>query len=128
MPNTRFFSLRLPFGMYVHYASGRKIGESRSAYSKGLVHYNRRKKLVVKTVRSFFGEPNHYDKQGNCIGYSRCCGLSKIVHFDRNGNKIGYTHHFLCLLYFHCMLEQSNMWLLPKRHRDTKEKNYGYRL
>lgn len=109
MKHTKFFSLCLPFGIYVHYAKGRKIGESRPAYSKGLVHYNRRKKLVVKTVRSFFGEPNHYDKQGNCVGYSRHCGLSKIAHFDRNGNKIGYTHHILCLLYFHYMLEQSSM-------------------
>lgn len=128
MLNTKFFSLRLPFGMYVHYAKGRKIGESRPAYDKGLVHYNRRKKLVVKTVRSFFGEPNHYDQQGNCIGYSRGRGLSKIVHFDRNGNKIGYTRRVLCVFYFHYILEQSSMWLLTKRHRDTKEKKYGYRL
>ena len=112
MKNTRFFSLRLPFGMYVHYAKGRRIGESRPAYNKGLVHYNHRRKLIVKTIRSFFGEPNHYDSQGKCAGYSRGKGLSKIIHFDRNGNEVGYTQHFLHLVYFHHVLKQSDIWLL----------------
>lgn len=120
MKNTKFLSLRLPFGMYVHYAGGRKIGESRPAYDKGLVHYNRRRKLTVKTVRSFFGEPNHYDSQGKCVGYSRCGGLGKIVHYDRNGDEIGYTYHFLHLVYFHRISKSSSLWLLPSKPRKTR--------
>ena len=99
MKNIRFFSLRLPFGIYVHYASGRKIGESRPAYSKGLVHYNRRRKLVSKTMRSFFGEPNHYDPQGRCTGYSRRTSLGAITHYDRNGKIIGHSRSFFGILY-----------------------------
>ena len=95
----RFFSLRLPFGIYVHYAKGRKIGESRPAYSKGLVHCNRRKQIVVKTVRSFFGEPNHYDPQGRCVGYSRRTKLGRVTHYDRNGKIIGYSTSILGILY-----------------------------
>lgn len=115
MKSTKFLSLRLPFGIYVHYAGGRKIGESRPAYDKGLVHYNCRKKLIVKTVRSFFGEPNHYDSQGKCVGYSRCGSLAKIVHYDCNGDEIGYTYHFLHLVYFHYVLKQADIWCLLSR-------------
>lgn len=103
MINTRFFSLRLPFGMYVHYAKGRRIGESRPAYNKGLVHYNRRRKLVSKTIRSFFGEPNHYDPQGRCTGYSRRTSLGAIIHYDRNGKVIGHSRSILGILYVTCL-------------------------
>lgn len=120
MKNTRFFSLRLPFGIYVHYASGRKIGESRPAYNKGLVHYNRRRKLIVKTTRSFLGEPNHYDPHGKCVGYSRGKGLGKIVHYDRAGDEVGYTQHFLHLVYFHRISKSSELWLLPSKPRKSR--------
>lgn len=79
MTRKRFFSLRLPFGIYVHYAKGRKIGQSRSACDKGFAHYNRRRRLVSKTIRSFFGEPNHYDPEWRCIGYSRRTGLGRVT-------------------------------------------------
>ena len=99
MTRKRFFSMRLPFGMYIHYARGGKIGESKPAYGKGLVHYNRRRKLVARTVRNFFGEPNHYDIQGGCAGYSRKGGQGKYVHFDRNGSVVGYTYAVLGILF-----------------------------
>lgn len=98
MTRKSFFSLRLPFGMYVHYAGGRRIGESRPSYCKGLVHYNCKRKLIGKTVHSFFGEPNHYDLQGRCTGYSRKTGFSKIAHFDRNGAVVGCTYMILGFL------------------------------
>ena len=107
MKNIRFFSLRLPFGIYVHYASGRKIGESRPAYGKGLVHYNRRKKLIGKIVRNFFGEPNHYDLHGRCIGYSRKIGFAKVAHFDRNGIVIGYTYRIFGFLFITALKTQN---------------------
>ncbi len=100
MTNLQFFSLRLPFGIYVHYAKGRKIGESKPAYDKGLVHYNRRGKLIGKMVRSFFGEPNHYDIYGQCTGYSRKSSFVRIVHFDCHGNEVGCTYTFMGILLF----------------------------
>ena len=103
MKNTRFFSLRLPLGMYVHYAGGRKIGESRPAYNKGLIHYNRRRKLTAKTIRSFFGEPNHYDLQGRCTGYSRRTSLGAITHYDRSGKVIGHSRSIFGILYLTCL-------------------------
>lgn len=99
MTRKRCFSIRLPFGMFVHYAGGRKIGESRPAYDKGLIHYNRRRKLVSKTIRSFFGEPNHYDLQGRCTGYSRRTGLGGFTHYDREGKVIGHSTSFFGMLY-----------------------------
>ena len=99
MKSTKFLSLRLPFGMYVHYAGGRKTGESGPAYNKGLLHYNRRRKLTIKTIRSFFGEPNHYDLQGHCVGYSRRTGFGVITHYDRHGKVIGHSRSILGILY-----------------------------
>lgn len=121
MTRKRFFSLRLPFGMYVHYAGGRKIGGSRPAYAKGLVHYNRRGKLIGKMERSFFGEPNHYDLQRHCIGYSRRKGLSKMIHYDRDGDIVGYTHQLFHVLYFHRVSEQSDLWNVFGKRRYKKE-------
>lgn len=121
MPSTKFFSLRLPFGMYVHYAKGRKIGESRPAYDKGLVHYNRRGKMIGKMVRSFFGEPNHYDLQRHCIGYSRRKGLSKIIHYGRDGGIIGHTYHLFHVLYFHRVPERSDLLSAFSKRRYKKE-------
>ena len=101
MTKTKFFSLRLPFGMYVHYARGRKVGVSKPAYDKGLVHYNHRRKLTGKMIRSFFGEPNHYDLQGHCTGYSRPGGLLKVLHYNRDGACIGYSYSLFGILFLH---------------------------
>lgn len=105
----QFFSLHLPFGIYVHYAGGRKIGESRPAYDKGLVHYDRRGEMIGKMERSFFGEPNHYDLQRRCVGYSRCEGLCKIVHYDKDGGVVGCSCCLFYLFYFHRMSEASDL-------------------
>ena len=121
MPSTKFFSLRLPFGMYVHYAKGRKIGESKPAYDKGLVHYNRRGKLIGKMARSFFGEPIHYDLQKHCLGYSRREGLCKIVHYDRDGDFIGYTRCLFHVFYFHRVSERSDLLSVFSKRRYKKE-------
>jgi len=96
-----FFSLRLPWGMYLHYAKGRKILESIPGYSKGLVHYNRRRKPVGKMIRSFLGEPNHYDLQGHCVGYSRPAGRGKVMHYNQDGNCVGYTYSICKVLFVH---------------------------
>ena len=91
----------MPSGVYVHYARGRKIGESRPGFGRGLIHYNSRKKLTGKMLRSALGEPNHYDKDGTCIGCSRYTGWGKITHYDLHGNPVGVTRHLLHTLYWH---------------------------
>lgn len=106
----KFFTLRLPFGRYVHYARGRKVGQSIRSFGDGLVHYDRRRRVKSKTVRTFVGEPNHYDTNGRCIGYSRKCNCFKSVHYNRRGQKVGYTYHILNLIFCHCVLERSELW------------------
>ena len=93
MRTRSYISLCLPFGAYIHFAGIRRIGESRPCYDKGLAHYNRRGKQIGKTMRSFFGEPNHYDAQGRCTGYSRSVGILKVAHYSRAGECIGCTYN-----------------------------------
>lgn len=100
-------TLRLPFGVYVHYAKGRKIGQSRRSFGNGLVHYDYRRRVKSKTVCTFIGEPNHYDTRGNCIGYSRCENLVKLIHYDCRGRREGYTYRFLGLILIHCISPHS---------------------
>lgn len=119
----RFFSLRLPFGRYIHYARGRKLGESRPAYAKGLIHYDPGKRLTGKMVRSFFGEPNHYDRQGKSVGYSRYESRNKLVHYDRQGCRIGYTYSIFRVFYVHHCREQMYRSLFTDTNR---RKYHGY--
>lgn len=101
MIRLRFFTLRLPFGPYLHYAKGRKLGESRLSYDSGLLHYDVKKRIVGTTVLSFFSEPNHYDPHGRCTGYSRPGTFLKILHYNAKGQPIGHTYHFLGLFFLH---------------------------
>ena len=117
MREIKFFSLRLPFGRYRHYANGRKIGESRPAFQKGLVHYGRRRKLIGKMERSFFGEPIYYDPERHCIGFSRDGSFGKMVHYDKNGSVVGYTWNLFHLIYFHRVSEGSALGTVFFGHR-----------
>ena len=101
MNSKNYISLRLPFGAYIHFAGFRKIGESWPCYDNGLLHYNRRGKQIGRTMRSFFGEPNHYDTQGHCTGYSRSVGILKVAHYNSTGECIGHTYCFLRVVLFH---------------------------
>ena len=66
---TPTFSIRIPHWKTIHFAEGRKVGESRPAYFKGLAHYDHRNKSMGTSIRNFIGELNHYDNSGNCTGY-----------------------------------------------------------
>lgn len=98
-------SVVIPRFKILHFRNGRRIGESRYGYAKCLAHYNRRGKPVGKTLRSFFGEPNHYDIQNRCTGYSRKGRLGIILHYDNRGNLIGQTRPILGLLLLHRKIE-----------------------
>ena len=108
--NRYFITLRLPFGVYVHYGKGSKMGQSRPSFGNGLVHYDYRRRVKSKTVRTFTGEPNHYDTQGDCIGYSRCENLVKLIHYDCRGWRVGYTYRFLGLIFIHRLSQRSALW------------------
>ena len=70
-----------------------------------LTHYDKQGRLISKTFRSFFGEPNHYDPHGRCIGYSRKQSAFRTNHYDRKGNLVGYSHHYLGFLLIHHMMD-----------------------
>ena len=70
-----------------------------------LTHYDKQGRLISKTFRSFFGEPNHYDPHGRCIGYSRKQSAFRTNHYDRKGNLVGHSHHYLGFLLIHHMMD-----------------------
>ena len=125
MKRTKLFSLRLPLGIYIHYAGGRLVGLSRPSYGRGLIHYNSRKRLAVKTIRNTFGEPNHYTPQGKCIGYSRRSSWSKVLHYSINGHKTGYTYHIFSLICFTCFtaLPRTEFIASPSSHHCEQFRN-----
>ncbi|MBR4863281.1 MAG: hypothetical protein IKU07_01790 [Oscillospiraceae bacterium] len=97
-----FFSLRFPSGTYVHYTGKRKIGESVPTFdNRGLVHYNWRRAVTGKMIRSFFGEPNHYDQEHRVVGYTRPDGLLKLRHYNKDGSCVGYTYSFFGIFLLH---------------------------
>ena len=69
-----------------------------------LTHYDKQGRVISKTIRNIFGEPNHYDHYGRCIGYSRKQSAFLTNHYDRSGNLLGHSHHFLGVLLIHHMM------------------------
>ena len=98
---TPTFSIRIPYWKTIHFAGGRKVGESRPTCFKGFAHYDRRYKSTGTSVRNFIGELNHYDNSGSCTGYSRRGGVGVTFHYSSRGKKIGYTYCFLGVIYIH---------------------------
>ena len=98
---TPTFSIHIPYWKTIHFAEGRKVGESRPACFKGLAHYDRRNKPIGTSARNFIGELNHYDNSRNCIGYSRRRNWGMIVHYSNRGKKIGYTYNVCGVILVH---------------------------
>lgn len=68
----RIKSIKGFFGQIIHFKDGIKVGESWT----GL----------------FEGSQNHYDADGQHIGYSDRGIIADLVHYDEHGNYIGETH------------------------------------
>ena len=95
------FSIRVPYWKTIHFAEGRKVGESRPACFKGLAHYNRRGRSTGKSVRNFVGELNHYDCCENYAGYSRKTSFGKVSHYDSRGKCIGASINIAAIVFLH---------------------------
>lgn len=73
-----------------------------------LTHYDKRGRVICKTIRNFLGEPNHYDPDGKCVGYSRRQSSIRLNHYDCRGNLIGYSFHFIGIFSVHHMMAKEN--------------------
>ena len=94
-------SIKIPWWKIIHFEAGKKVGESRLACFKGLVHYDYHGRCLGKSVRNFIGELNHYDCRGRCTGYSRQSGYGEITHFSSRGQITGITNHAFGVIFFH---------------------------
>lgn len=45
----------------------------------------------ITSVPGLFGTVNHYDENGNYLGYSAESALSGVNHYDASGNLAGYS-------------------------------------
>lgn len=78
----------------VHFYGVRVLGKSR--FYAGNALYYQGKRYVGKTVRNSFAQPNHYDRNGQIVGYTRKLRRTKAVHSDgKYGKLIGWIR---CLL------------------------------
>ena len=95
------FSFVLPRIKVIHFSRFRIVAESKFGVYKGLAHYTPTGNCFGKTERSFFGEPNHYSRDGVVLGYSRKTNRRTVVHFGKNGKTLGYSRRFLWLFWIH---------------------------
>ena len=95
------FSIKIPCWKILHFKSGKKVGESRPAWFKGLAHYDCNGKALGKSMRNLIGELIHYDTHGNMIGYCKHKKANMLIHYDMAGNEIAHTLRISGLVYFH---------------------------
>lgn len=95
------FSFILPRIKVIHISKFRIVAESKFGAYRGLAHYTPKGSCFGKTERSFFGEPNHYGREGVVLGYSRKANRWTLVHFGKNGKALGYSRRFLWVFWIH---------------------------
>lgn len=93
------WSLILPGVGAVHFHGLHLMGKSRY-YAGNALHYHGNR-YVGKTVRNSFSQPNHYNRNGKPVGYTRKVRRTKAIHFDgKYGKPIGWSRCFL-IIWFH---------------------------
>lgn len=95
------YSVVIPRIKINHYCGFRKIGISRYGAFKSFAHYSAEGKFRCKTNLSCFGDPNHYNRRGECIGFSRKVNHCLVIHYEKNGKYIGFSFCILGLFWLH---------------------------
>ena len=116
------FSIHIPYWKTIHFAEGRKVGESRPACYKGLAHYDWRGRPTGKSIRNFVGELNHYDCRDNCTGYSRRTGFCQTNHYNSRGEYVGLSISIANVVSLH----KWKKWSREVSHQNVSETSHNY--
>lgn len=95
------YSIVIPMIETIHINKFHICGVSKRSSRAISVHYNRDGKIIGRTVRNCFGQPNHYGQKNEVVGLSRHKSRSKVVHYDRSGKAIGYSRRIFWLFWVH---------------------------
>lgn len=94
-------SITIPMIETVHFHAFHICGVSKRCSRAISVHYNRSGKILGRTVKNGFGEPNHYGRNNETLGYSRNKSRTKVIHYDSSGKPVGYSRRVLWLFWIH---------------------------
>lgn len=95
------YSIVIPMVETIHINKFRICGVSKRSSREISVHYNREGKIVGRTVRNSFGQPNHYGRRNEVLGLSRHKSKNKVVHYNSSGKSVGYSRRILWLFWIH---------------------------
>lgn len=95
------YSIVIPMVETIHFRGLRICGVSKRGSRNVSIHYKPSGKIIGRTVRNGFGEPNHFGARGEIRGYTRNKSRSKIVHYDKTGRPVGYSRRVCWLLWVH---------------------------
>jgi len=95
------YSITIPMVETIHLKGLRICGVSKRCSRTISIHYDWSGKVIGRTVKNGFGEPNHFGRKNEICGYSRNKSRSKVVHYNSSGCPVGYSRRILWLVWAH---------------------------